>query len=108
MATDDFMASVMSSFKDKLNEESQDSLKQSLKEYQEKLVKLQVENKKLLNENITVYHEKREKLEDKFNKNVDKLACDTETKINKKISAAASDIDARLAKIDEELLCNYL
>jgi len=97
------MATVMSSFEDKLTKKSEESFKKHVTAYKEELDKLEEANKKSLDEAITDYNSKREKLDNKLNSNVNKLVSNVEKNINSKISAAKDQMDARLAQIDDEL-----
>ena len=85
-----------------------EEFKATLNEYEEKFKTAQVENKKLFEENMTNYHSKRQQLEDKFRKNLEVISGDAEEKINAKLSTAKSQLDIRISKIEDELLCFIL
>eukprot|EP01084_Bolivina_argentea_P115975 206152_1 len=103
MASDDFMTSILSQFKDKLVKESEVSLLQHLKQYKEELGKLGEANKKLFDETMKDYRVKRDKLNNTLTSTVNKMVSNNETKINKKIADVTNDMETRLAKIDDEL-----
>ena len=101
MSKDDFLGGVMATFREKLVKDAETSLQDHLKTYKQKLENIEKINTENMNKSVEDYHKKRKVLEDKLNQQTNKI----NEKVNKMITSAASKMDERLTKIDDELLC---
>lgn len=94
---DNFMTSFMNEFQDTLKKEAEESLKEYVKKYKEQLDNIETTNDELMKKAINDYHNQRKDHANKMNK-----------LIEDKMAKAKQEFEAKLQKIDDELLCSYI
>eukprot|EP01084_Bolivina_argentea_P164722 286344_1 len=103
MASEDLLQTVVSQLKDKITKECESSLEEHLQEYKQQLNQLEDANKTELNKTYSEYSKKRDTLNNTLSTNVNKVVTDVEKNFNDKISVVKTEMEARLAQIDDEL-----